>query len=108
MAGDMTMAVDLSTPEKTVAQGARVMETAEATAAKLRVTIAKLVPVIEAGKGFGWVGKLKAGELAAEAFAIAGLAAEAEARLYRLHQACTEIADKNGVDLPQPQGGGDR
>lgn len=99
---------DLSTPEKTVEQGARVMEAAENAAAKLRVTIAKLGPVIAAGKGFGWVGKLKAGELTAEAHAIAGLAAEAEARLYRLHQECTAIADKNGVDLPQPQGGGDR
>lgn len=102
------MAVDLSTPQKAVEQGARVMEKAEGEVAKLRDTVPKLIPVIEAGRGFGWVGYLEAGELKAEARAIAGLAAEVERRLFSLHRRCTDIAQKNGVDLPQPRGGGDR
>lgn len=108
MAGEHYMAVDLSTPAKAVEHGARVMEKAEGEVAKLRETVPKLADVIEAGRGFGWVGDLEAGEMTADALAIAGLAAEVERRLYALHRRCTDIAKKNGVDLPQRKGGGNR
>lgn len=108
MAGEHYMAVDLSTPQLVVEQGARVMESVEANLAKLRTKIGALVPVIEAGHSLKMCGKLTAGRLTGEALAIAGLIAEAEARTYRLHMECTAIADMNGVELPEPKGGGDR
>lgn len=102
------MSIDLTTPAGIVDRGMMVMQSAEDKAEKLMTVIPKLGAVIDAGLQQGWIGKLEAGELKAEANAIAGIGAEALKRLYVLHRRCTDICVQNGVDVPQPLGGGTR
>lgn len=54
----------------------------------------------------GMMGLLQTNEMRAKARAAAGLVAQAEVIVAALHREATDIAIRNGVDVPQPRSGG--
>jgi hypothetical protein len=93
---------------KVVENGAKHAEAVEANLERAHAGILKMVRVIKEGRGTAMVGALEAGELTGEAHVIAGIVGEAQRRFFLLHRRLTDIADKHGVDIPTPRGGGDR
>lgn len=89
-----------------VEDGARYFEDIETKLEKMHRRITELAPTWEKANAAGMMGMLETGELVNETLAIAGLIADANARVYRLHRRGTDIAEKNGVDIPTTRGGG--
>ncbi len=88
--------------EELVAKGAESMEKAEkasSTVSKELLAVAKVITDIH-GQGPEGLGFLESREIAAEAKALAGLAANLEMELFTFHRKLTARADELGIDLP--------
>ncbi len=95
------------TTEELVAKGAASMEKAEkasVTIGKELASVAKVVADIQ-GNGVEGLGFLESRELAAEAKALAGLAANLEMELFTFHRKLTARAQDLGIDLPSVMSG---
>lgn len=97
---------DLSTIEMTVEEGARIFQSVEADLQKVHNRILKLLPVIEAARGFILYGKLEAGVCSGMTQDAAGDVGKALRTLFELHQRLTNHCIAGGVDLPTTADGG--
>lgn len=98
----------LDTKEHIVEAGVAAFEQAEVKLRQAQKEILDLIPIFEAGNGLGMMGTLQTKTIVADLKVAAGRAAGAEAMIWRLHTEATSIAQDNGVDPPQPLGGGGR
>lgn len=97
---------DLSTLDLTVQEGARIFQSVEADLQKVHDRILKLMPVIEAARGFILFGKLEAGICSGMTQEAAGDVGKALRTLFELHRRLTDHCIAAGVDLPQADDGG--
>lgn len=100
--------MDLSTMEACVEHGARVFEAVETKLDKLAKQIESLDAVLVAANSLRMMGALQTMKMRADGNAAIGRLADAKALIARLHIEATEIAVKNGKDLPVILGGGGR
>lgn len=105
---DSKKGLTMAEMQEVVNAGAKMAEAVETNLDRAHAGVLKMVKVIKDGRGASMVGALEAGELTGEAHSIAGMIGEAQKRFYLLHRRLTDIAIKNGVDVPQPRDGGGR
>lgn len=72
----------------------------------LQAIAGDLIPIIDRGQALGMATALAAAELRARVIALKGKLADVESATLSLHRECTRIAQRNGVDVPDPQSGG--
>ena len=66
-------------------------------------SMAKLNDIFDAGNNAGMVGRGEHLEMKAEVIEIQGDIGKALRKLAQLHMRCTKIAQKHGVDIPDPK-----
>lgn len=94
--------------EAIVADGVAAFEAAEVKAQQAQKKALDLPPIFKAANEALMMGKLQTARMIADAKAAAGLMAQGEAILYRLHREATDIALAHGVDIVTTEGGGPR
>lgn len=85
--------------------GVTAFEAAETRCRKAQEKTLALIPVFTDAMNATMMGSLETQQMIADAKAAAGLMAQGEAILWRLHRQATTIAQNNGVDIITPAGG---
>lgn len=93
--------------ETHVSRAAALMADAESAILDVQSALLKLPEVFASihGSGVEGLGYLETAETSAEAKALAGVAADLEAGIFKFHRDLTKRAQELGIDLPQTRSG---
>lgn len=92
--------------EEFVARAAAAFADAEHKSAEAYRAVLDLAPLMKEGRELGMAGYLESSHMKNQLRAAAGLIADGLAIVFEVHRHGTDIAQRIGVDLPQPRDGG--